>query len=216
MGIIVDEGIAAYLRGLAPERPGFMLEMEKYASENYVSIIPPEVAQLLTFFANLVKARNVLEIGTAIAYSTIWLAWAIAPRKGHVTTIEINERRAVTAAGNIREAGLEEYITLLKGHAVDIVPDLKDKYDLIFIDAARGQYGWFFDQLYPRLAPGGLLISDNVLAEGLVVVPDDQMRHRKKTAVRKLRDYVKMLTGHPGLQTTIIPMSDGIAVSLKK
>jgi len=213
---IINPQIEEYIRGLAPERPEYMMKMEKYAEENYVSIIPPEVAQFLTTLIHLSQARDVLEIGTAIAYSTIWLAWAVAPREGHITTIEINERRAAAAAENIRQAGLEDKITLLKGHAVDIVPHLKDHYDFIFIDAAKGQYGWFFGELYPRLKPGGLLVSDNVLAEGTVVVPDEELRHRQKTAVRRLRDYLRMITSHPGLETTIIPFGDGLAVSLKK
>ncbi|MBU7007928.1 O-methyltransferase [Phosphitispora fastidiosa] len=213
---IINPQIEEYIRGLAPERPDYMLEMERYAEENYVSIIPPEVAQFLTTLIHLSQAREVLEIGTAIAYSTIWLAWAAAPRGGHITTIEINERRAAAAVENIRQAGLEDKITLLKGHAVDIVPHLKDEYDFIFIDAAKGQYGWFFEELYPRLKPGGLLVSDNVLAEGAVVVPEEELRHRQKTAVRRLRDYLRMITSHPGLETTIIPFGDGLAVSLKK
>ncbi len=213
---IVDSAIEKYLRSFAPGRPDFMLEMEKYAEENYVSIIPPEVAQFLTFLIHTNRSCNVLEIGTAIAYSTIWLAWAVEPRDGHITTIEINDRRAETAIQNIKTAGLDNRITLLKGHAVDIIPELKDSYDFIFIDAAKGQYGWFFEELYPRLVPGGLLVSDNVLAEGLVVLADEQLRHRQKTSVRRLRDYLKMITTHPGLETTVIPLGDGIAVSLKR
>ena len=216
MAGIVNSGIENYLRELAPERPEFMIGMENYAAENYVSIIPPEVAQFLTVLVHLCGAREVLEIGTAIGYSTIWLAWAVTPRDGHITTIEINERRALTAINNIRTAGLEDRITLIKGHAVDIVPELNDQYDFIFIDAAKGQYGWFFEELYPRLAPGGLLVSDNVLAEGLVIVPDEEMRHRQKTSVRRLREYLKMITTHPNLETTILPLGDGIAVSYKK
>lgn len=216
MVTMIGPEIEQYLRALAPKRPEFMLDMEKYAHENYVSIVPPEVAQFLTFLIHISNAKRVLEIGTAIAYSTIWLAWAVAPRNGHVTTIEINDRRAMTAAQNIKTAGLEDRITLLKGHAVDIVPKLEEQFDFIFIDAAKGQYGWFFDELFPRLSPGGLIVSDNVLAEGLVVVPDEQLRHRQKTSVRRLRDYLTMITTHPGLETTVVPLGDGISISLKK
>lgn len=208
--------IEAYLRNLAPKRPEFILEMEQYARDHFVSIIPPEVAQFLTFLVRLSKARRILEIGTGIAYSTIWLARASAPQDGFVTTIEINDRRARTSRKNIREALLEDRITLLKGHAVDIIPELQDKYDFIFIDAAKGQYQWFFEELFPRLEPGGLLVADNVLAEGLIVVPDEELRHRQKTSVRRLREYLQMVTNHPDLETTIVPMGDGIAVSLKK
>lgn len=216
MVTVFNPEIEEYLRSMAPERPEYMLEMEKYAVDNFVSIIPPEVAQFLTFLLHLRQAQNVLEIGTAIAYSTIWLAWAVMPRDGHVTTIEINDRRAQTAMKNIKRAGLDDRITLIKGHAVDIVPQLQDTYDFIFIDAAKGQYSWFFTELYPRLRPGGLLVSDNVLAEGKVVVPDEELRHRQKTAVRRLRDYLGMITAHPNLETTVVPLGDGLAVSLKK
>ncbi|PKM79693.1 MAG: O-methyltransferase [Firmicutes bacterium HGW-Firmicutes-14] len=216
MVTIINEEIEHYLRGLVPERPGIMTEMERYAAENHVSIIPPEVARFLTLLVHISGARDILEIGTAIAYSTIWLAWAADSREGHVTTIEINDRRARKARENIRTAGLEDRITLLKGHAVDIIPELQDRYDFIFVDAARGQYGWFFEELYPRLRPGGLLVSDNVLAEGRVITPDEDLRHRQKTAARRLRDYLQMITSHEGLETAVMPMGDGIAVSMKK
>lgn len=215
MFTIINRGIEQYIRNLAPERPEFMIEMEKYAAENYVSIVPPEVAQFLSFLVRLSGSKNILEIGTAIAYSTIWLAWAAAEREGHVTTIEINERRYNTALANIKKAGLENRITLLKGHAVDIVPQLDKDYDFIFIDAAKGQYSWFFEELYPRLKTGGILVSDNVLAEGMVILPDEQLRHRQKTSVRRLRQYLKMITSNPGLVTTVIPIGDGMTVSLK-
>jgi len=213
---IINSEIEQYLRSLMPERPAFMMEMERYAAENHVSIIPPEAARFLTFLVHVSQAEEVLEIGTAIAYSTIWLAWAVTPRDGHVTTIEINDRRARTALKNIREAGLEDRITLIKGHAVDIVPQLRDNYDFIFIDAAKGQYSWFFEELYPRLQPGGLLVSDNVLAGGTVPVPEETLRHRQKTAVRRLREYLAMIMSHPNLETALIPIGDGIAVSVKK
>ncbi len=213
---ILNPAIEQYIRALAPARPDFMREMEAWATANHVSIVPPEVAGLLWFLVRLNGARRILEVGTAIAYSTIWLALAATPFDGTVTTVEINERRAVEAMKNIRRAGLEDSITLLKGHAIDVLPVLPGGYDFIFVDAAKGQYSRLFEILYAKLEPGGLLVFDNVFSNGLIVMPEEGIERRRRTMVRRLRDFLHMLTTHPNLETTVIPMGDGLAVSIKK
>lgn len=213
---IFNPAIGQYIRGLAPERPEFMLEMEAWAEDNFVSIIPPEVAGFLWFLVRMKGARRILEIGTAIAYSAIWLTMAAEPFEGSVTTVEINHRRAEEAMKNIRRAELMEKITLLHGHAFDILPELPGGYDFIFVDAAKGQYAKIFEMLYAKLEPGGLIVFDNVFSNGLVVVPEEQFERRQRTMVRRLREFLTMITTHPNLETTVIPMGDGLTVSLKK
>jgi len=216
MANILNPAIEQYIRGLAPERPEFMREMENWAEANFVSIIPPEVAGLLWFLVRMKNAGRILEVGTAIAYSTIWLAMAAGPFDGMVTTVEINERRARVAMKNIRRAGFEEKITLLKGHACAILPELPGGYDFIFVDAAKGQYIKLFEMLYAKLDQGGLIVFDNVFSNGLVVLPEERFERRRRTMVRRLREFLTMITTHPNLETTVIPMGDGLTVSLKK
>lgn len=213
---ILNPSIEEYIRALAPQRPELMREMEVWAEANFVSIVPPEVAGLLRFLVRMKGARRILEVGTAIAYSAIMLARAAEPFDGTVTTVEINHRRAVEAMKNIRRAELTEKITLLKGHAHDILPDLPGGYDFIFVDAAKGQYTKLFETLYPKLEPGGLMVFDNVFSNGQVVLPEERIERRQRTMVRRLRDFLTMITTHPNLETTIVPLGDGLTVSLKK
>lgn len=216
MESFLNPAIEKYIRQLAPERPGFMREMEAWAQDNFVSIIPPEVAGLLWFLVRMKGAGRILEIGTAIAYSAIWLTMAAEPFDGRVTTLEINDRRAAEAMKNIHRAELTDKITLLKGHADDILPELPGGYDFIFVDAAKGQYSRMFEVLYPKLETAGLLVFDNVFSNGLVVLPEAEFERRQRTMVRRLREFLSMITTHPNLETTVIPMGDGLTVSLKK
>lgn len=213
---ILNPAIEQYIRSLAPERPEFMREMEVWAKENYVSIVPPEVAGFLWFLIRMKGTGRILEVGTAIAYSTIWLAMAAEPFGGTVITVEINHRRAEEAMKNIRRAEMTDKITLLHGHAFDILPELPGGFDFIFVDAAKGQYGKIFEMLYPKLEPGGLIVFDNVLSNGLIVLPEEEYERRQRTMLRRLREFLTMITTHPNLETTIVPMGDGLTISLKK
>lgn len=213
---ILNPAIQQYIRRLAPERPEFMQEMEVWAGDNFVSIVPPEVAGFLWFLVRMKGACRILEVGTAIAYSAIWLAMAAEPNAGQVTTVEINHRRAEEAMKNIRRAELTDRITLIHGHAFDILPELPGGYDFIFVDAAKGQYAKIFELLYAKLEPGGLLVFDNVFSNGLIVLPEEEFERRQRTMVRRLREFLAMMTTHPNLETTVIPMGDGLIVSIKK
>ncbi len=212
---VVDEKIESYIRGLMPERDQLLTRLEEKAAREFVSIVVPEVAQFLRFMATQAKAKNILEIGTAIGYSTILLARIAQANGGKVTTIEINQPRYEKAQQSVQESGLADIITIIKSHAADILPNLQEEYDFIFVDAAKGQYGAFFEQLYPRLSPGGVIIFDNVLADGLLVEKDEDIERRQRTMVRKLREFLQMITTHQGLVTSIIPIGDGMVVSNK-
>lgn len=215
MAHVVNREIENYLRQLVPERDLLLKSLEEKAEQEYVSIVLPEVAQFLHLMALQSRAQNILEIGTAIGYSTIWLARVAKQNGGRVTTIEINQRRYEKALNSIKQSGLEDVISIIKAHAADILPTLSGTYDFIFVDAAKGQYSSFFEELYPRLQTGGLIIFDNVLADGLVICNDEDIERRQRTMVRRLREFLKMITGYPGLVASVIPMGDGLVVGYK-
>jgi len=216
LGNIVDGNIQEYIRQLLPSRDILMTSLEEKAEREHVSIVAQEVAQFLYCLAAQKRARHILEIGTAIGYSTIWLARVARENDGRVTTIEINQRRYEKALQSIEKSGLHEVIQVIKGHATDILPTLEESYDFIFVDAAKGQYSLFLEVLYPKLEPGGLIVFDNVLAEGLVICDDEVIARRQRTMIRRLREFLQVFVNHPGLISTIIPMGDGIAFGVKK
>ncbi|ACV63588.1 O-methyltransferase family 3 [Desulfofarcimen acetoxidans DSM 771] len=212
---ILPEDVQQYIRNLIPPRDELLSFMEKTAAEKVVPIVEPEVAQLLYWLALSHKCSRVLEIGTGIGYSTLWLAKAVIPVGGKITTIEINKPRYDTACENFRRAGLVENIELIFGDAREILFDLSGPYDLIFLDAAKGKYLEFLEKCVDILQPGGILAAEDVFMRGMVISGEIDKR-RNKTAVSRLKDYLERIIQHPQLETTIIPMGDGIALSLKK
>lgn len=215
MVTVVNPEIENYIRSLLPERDQLLQDLEAVAKEEYISIVVPEVAQFLYQTALQKRAKKILEIGTAIGYSTIWLARVARENGGKVTTIEINQRRFEKAVASVKKSGLEDTITIIKSHASDVLGSLEKEYDFIFVDAAKGQYSLFFEELYPRLSPGGTIIFDNVFAGGLILYNDQEIERRQRTMVRRLREFLKMITKHPGLVTSIIPMGDGLVAGYK-
>ena len=139
-----------------------------------------------------------------------------APADCHITTIEKYEKRIPAAKENFRKAGREDRITLLEGDAADLLKTLTDSYDLIFMDAAKGQYIHFMPEVMRLLAPGGLLVSDNVLQDGDVIESRFAVTRRNRTIHSRMRDYLYELTHHPELQTVILPVGDGVTLSVKK
>ncbi len=212
-GIVYSE-VENYLRDLLPAREGIFAAMEQEAREKIVPIVEPEVAQLLYWLALSHGAVRVLEIGTAIGYSTLSIAKAVLPRGGKITTLEINRPRYLAALKNFKAAGVEKDINLIFGDARELIYELNGPYDMIFLDAAKGKYPEFLDKCVELLNPGGLLVADDVLMKGMVVSGEADKR-RNKTAVNRLRNYLKAVTNHPQLETVILPMGDGLSVSYK-
>ena len=207
--------IIRYIRDMLPERTGLLRELELYAAEHEVPISQPETIKLLELLIKLGRRRSVLEVGAAIGYSAICMAQAGAEK---IDTIEINKDSAETAAGNFKKAGLCGAVTLYTGDAAEVLPNLARsgrRYDMIFIDAAKAQYGAFFESCMSMLCPGGLLVSDNVLYKGMTAT-DELVLHRKRTIVKRLRDYVKLLCTHEQFETVVLPVGDGIALSIKR
>lgn len=193
----------------------FLKKLEEEGLKEKIPIASREVAQLLKFMVGLTKAEQILEIGTAIGYSTAYLAWGLGESSGHITTIEIQGERLEKAKNNLTRAGLKEKVHFILGDAKEVLPTLTGPYDYIFLDSAKGQYPNLLPECLRLLKSGGLLITDNVHFRGMVE-GQTPLHPRFKTIVKRLKQYLETLRQHPELHTTILSLGDGIALSYKK
>lgn len=196
-----------YIESELGDKDIFLKELETYAKENKVPIVTKEVAEYLRFMAEYNKSKNILEIGTAIAYSGIILARAAEKNNGKLTTIEINEDSFNIAKSNFEKAGLSNVIQEL-GDAVVILDKLEEKYDFIFIDAAKGKYMDFFEKSYKLLEKDGIIFIDNILFRGYVY--SEEFPKRYKTMVKKLKEFISYLYREHDF--TLLPFGDGIGL----
>ena len=203
--------ITEYLHQIIPESESGLLELEKFAVDNNVPIIHKEVKALIEVLCMLKKPMKILEIGTAIGYSASVMALS-SPDSVKITTIEREPEMTKLAINNITKLCLDKQIRIIEGDALEVLPLLSSKYDLIFMDAAKGYYNEFFDSVINLLNDGGLLICDNVLYKGMTAT-DDLVKRRQKTIVGRMRDYLEMLCNHPKLKTSVIPIGDGVTLS---
>jgi predicted O-methyltransferase YrrM len=208
-----NDFITEYIRSTMVQNEGILRELEQYAGEHRVPIVKPETARLLTVLGRLVKPERILEVGTAIGYSSMLLARTLSPG-GRIDTIERQEDMLVKARENIKRAGLEHTISVIAGDAEEVLRCLDKQYDMVFLDAAKGQYPEFLPECLRMLKAGGLLVSDNVLFKGMVA-NDDLVIRRKKTIVNRMRTYLDMLCSDPNLETSILPVGDGVALTYK-
>ncbi len=208
------DGTTLYIRNTIKRSEGLLKELEEYARVHHVPIIQPETASLLLVLGRLKNPSRILEIGTAIGYSAILMSQFLE-QGGRIDTIERYERVAELAKLNIKNAGLDKSINLIRGEAIDVLQCLDRQYDMIFLDAAKGQYPEFLPDCLRLLAKGGLLVSDNVLYKGMVS-GEENVARRKKTIVTRLRSYLEDICENPDLDTSIIPIGDGVAVSYMK
>ena len=206
--------IEEYIRDILPVNKGLLREIEIYAAENHIPIVHKEVGVLLQVLTKIAGAKKVLEVGTAIAYSALLFSEAMG-EDGHITTIERNKRMIPLAKENIQKAGKTENIRLIEGDATEIIKQLKEKYDLIFLDGAKGHYKYLLKESIDLLNPGGILISDNILYRGMVAT-DKLVVRRQRTIVNRMWEYLRYICNHPQLNTSIIPIGDGLAISYKK
>ncbi|MCG8499459.1 MAG: O-methyltransferase [Firmicutes bacterium] len=205
--------ITQYIRETIPQNEGILKEMERYAYAHHVPIVHPEVARLIFVIARIVKPTDILEIGTAIGYSALLLAKTLK-QGGKIDTIERYGKMIDIAKENIRKANLEDSINIIEGDATEILPALEGEYDYIFVDAAKGKYMTFLPHCIRLLREGGVLVSDNVLYKGMIAT-DALVVRRKKTIVKRMRDYLAVISDHRQLETTVIPIGDGVAISYK-
>jgi len=213
--MIIDERMSAFIDSLDSGNPAWLNEIEKFALETQVPIIRRSMQSLLKFLLKFTKPKSILEVGTAIGFSALLMS-EYAPEDCHITTIEKYEKRIPIAKENFRKAGREDRITLLEGDATEILRELEGTYDVIFMDAAKGQYIHFLPDVLRLLAPDGLLFSDNVLQDGDVLESRFAVTRRNRTIHSRMREYLTMLTHTPELTTSVIPIGDGVSLTMKK
>ena len=212
--MIVDERMTIFMDSMDTSNPEYLQKLEKYSKETNVPIIRPSMQSFLKLLLAMKQPKNILEVGTAIGFSALLMS-EYAPEDCHITTIEKYEKRIPLAKENFAKAGKEESITLLEGDATDILQQLDGTYDFIFMDAAKGQYINFLPDIMRLLADGGLLISDNVLQDGELKESRFAVTRRNRTIHGRMRDYLYELKHHSELVTSILPVGDGVTVSVK-
>lgn len=213
--MIVDERIVTFMHSLEKTNGEFCDNIEKYAHENYVPIIRKEMESLLRVLITMSRPEKILEIGTAIGYSAIIMAGAM-PNDAHITTIENYEKRIPIARENIQKSGYGDRIELIEGDALEVLPGLKDKYDFVFMDAAKGQYMNYLDMIIDKVNVGGVIVCDNVLQEGDIVKSRYGIERRNRTIHARMRDYLYTIKNMPELESTVVPIGDGITISVMK
>ncbi len=213
--MIIDERMAAFIDSFDKGNIPFLDEIERSAREAQVPVIRRSMQGLLKFLLELAKPRSILEVGTAVGFSALLMS-EYAPEDCRITTIEKYEKRIPVARENFRRAGQEERITLLEGDATEILRALEGSFDFIFMDAAKGQYIHFLPDILRLLAPGGLLVSDNVLQDGDIMESRFAVTRRNRTIHARMREYLYELKHQPQLETVILPVGDGVTLSVKK
>lgn len=213
--MIVEERMRTYINSLDMGNTPFLEELEQYALETRVPIIRREMQSFIKVLLAIHKPKRILEVGTAVGFSTL-LMCEYGPSDLEIVTIENYEKRIPIARENFKKAGREKQITLLEGDAGMYLKELEGTFDLIFMDAAKGQYiHWLPDVL--RLMHGGsILLSDNVLQEGDIIESHYLVERRSRTIYKRMREYLYELKHNPCLLTTILPLGDGAAVSVKQ
>lgn len=212
--MIIDERIADYICSLDPGNGEFLDRVETEARRADVPIIRKETSAFLKMLVAAKRPERILEVGTAVGYSAL-LMCRVMPENCRITTIEKFPPRIAAAKANFREAGEEERISLLEGDAGEILKGLTGPYDFIFMDAAKGQYIHWLPEILRLLPEGGILLSDNVLQDGDVIQSRFAVERRDRTIHKRMRDYLFALTHDSRLQTSVVPVGDGAAVSVK-
>lgn len=188
-------------------------KIKEKALENHVPIIMDDTLEVISKMLNEKKPEKILEIGTAVGYSAICFSEYLSD-DGVIDTIERDNQRAKEARENIKKAEVEVKINIFEGDAVEILPTLSGKYDVVFIDASKGKYPFFLGEALRMLASNGIIFADNVLYKGYVM--SDYNKHKQRTAVRNLREFIAKLQENQELETRILEVGDGLAIAKKK
>ena len=212
--MIVEERLVTYINSLDQGNTEILDEIEREAIETYVPIIRKEMQSFLRLLLTMQKPMRILEVGTAVGFSAILMA-EYGPKDCQIVTIENYDKRIPIAKNNFIRAGKESQITLLEGDAAEVLPTLKDPFDLIFMDAAKGQYIHFLPEVFRLLKNGGVLVSDNVLQDGDIIESHFILERRNRTIYKRMREYLYELTHRDDLTTAVLPIGDGITVSTK-
>jgi len=212
--VITEERISTFINSFDTGNTPFLNELEKYALETNVPIIRPQMQSLLKLLLAMKQPGHILEVGTAIGFSALLMS-EYGPADVKITTIEKYEKRIPIARENFKKAGKESCITLLEGDAAEILRDMEGSFDFIFMDAAKGQYIHFLPDILRLLSKGGLLVSDNVLQDGDVMESRFAVTRRNRTIHARMRDYLYELKHNEQLCTDILPVGDGVTISVK-
>lgn len=210
--MISGDRMETFLASLYEGNTPFLDQIEQEALTNNVPVIRTQTQALLRFLLTVQPPMSILEVGCAVGFSALLMS-EYAPEGCKITTIEKYEKRIPVAKENFARAGKEDAITLLEGDAADILKGLAGPYDFIFMDAAKGQYIRFLPEVLRLLAPGGLLVSDNVLQDGDILESRFAVERRNRTIHSRMREYLYELTHHEALRTVVLPVGDGVTVS---
>ena len=212
--MIVDERMVTYIRSLEVPESAVIEAIEQEALRDRVPIIRKEMQSFLKVLLMIKRPMRILEVGAAVGFSSILMS-EYMPEGGHITTIENYDKRIPIARANFKRAGKEEQIDLIEGDALEVMHGLEGPYDLIFVDAAKGQYIHYLPEGRRLLGTDGVLVSDNVLQEGDIIESRFAVERRNRTIHSRMREYLYELKHHDQLQTSIIPLGDGVALSVK-
>ena len=213
--MIVDERMVTYIRSLEVPESAVIEAIEQEALRDRVPIIRKEMQSFLKVLLMIKRPMRILEVGAAVGFSSILMS-EYMPEGGHITTIENYDKRIPIARANFKRAGKEEQIDLIEGDALEVMHGLEGPYDLIFVDAAKGQYIHYLPEVMRLLGTDGVLVSDNVLQEGDIIESRFAVERRNRTIHSRMREYLYELKHHDQLQTSIIPLGDGVALSVQR
>ena len=213
--MIVDERMVTYIRSLEVPESAVIEAIEQEALRDRVPIIRKDMQSFLKVLLMIKRPMRILEVGAAVGFSSILMS-EYMPEGGHITTIENYDKRIPIARANFKRAGKEEQIDLIEGDALEVMHGLEGPYDLIFVDAAKGQYIHYLPEVMRLLGTDGVLVSDNVLQEGDIIESRFAVERRNRTIHSRMREYLYELKHHDQLQTSIIPLGDGVALSVKR
>ena len=215
MGQIVPDLVERYLSGLNRQADAVLLDIARSGGEQQLPLVDAEVGALLRVLATAVAARRILEIGTAIGYSGIWLAGAL-PADGMLITMEMDPERVRTARANFERAGFSNRVSVVAGDAQRMIAKVAGPFDLIFQDGDKALYVPLLERTVELLRPGGLLVTDNVLWDGEVVPGFVPAARRDPAETRAIAEYNERLNAHPQLVTATVPLRDGVAIAVKR
>lgn len=213
--MIVDERMITFINSMDAGHTPYLEELEQEAKASFVPIIRREMQSFLKVFLAIQRPKRILEVGTAIGFSALFMA-EYAPGNCEITTIENYEKRIPIARKNFLEAGRQDQIHLIPGDAQEVLKTLEGTYDLIFMDAAKGQYIHFLPEILRLMHQGSVLISDNVLQDGDIIESHYIVERRNRTIYKRMREYLYTLKHHRELETAVIPLGDGITLSVKR
>ncbi len=212
--MIVDERLVTYINSLDKGNTAILDEIEREALDSYVPIIRKDMQSFLKLLLTMQKPMRILEVGTAVGFSAILMA-EYAPTGCQIVTIENYDKRIPIARENFKRAGKTDQITLLEGDAAEVLKTIDEPFDMIFMDAAKGQYINFMSDVLRLLKKDGVLVSDNVLQDGDIIESHFIVERRNRTIYKRMREYLHELTHREDLVTSVLPVGDGITVSVK-